>query len=204
VTVELQPDVVFQLLEVLAQPRPNHWARVWPTAVAMSRWLLSEPREGLPSSAVELGCGMGLVSLTLAHLGVTIEGTDRQPLALVFAEENAARNGLLGFTTRALEWSGEAGAATQLLVASDVVYEAAAPATLFALVHSAGLLAPGGRLVLGVPNARIELMDELLRLFSDVGYAHREEAWTVHWDGRDEAITLHVLERPLSTSTGSA
>jgi hypothetical protein len=49
VHVELRPDVVFQLLEAVAQPRPNHWSRV-----LAARSPGGEP----PPEALELGCGI--------------------------------------------------------------------------------------------------------------------------------------------------
>ena len=70
---------------------------MWPSAVAMSRWLFDQPRLSLPTSALELGCGMGLVSLTAAHLGLLIEGTDREEIAVDFSARSATRNALSGF-----------------------------------------------------------------------------------------------------------
>jgi predicted nicotinamide N-methyase len=198
ISVELRAGLVFQMLEVLGQPRPSHWARVWPTSVAMSRWLLEQRVGSLPLSATELGCGMGLVSMTLAFLGLIIEGTDREPLALAFAMKNALRNGLLGFSASTLEWSDGVGVPTSLLVASDVVYEAGAPELLFALVETQGLLSPGGRLLLGVPHARTELLDTFVNSLQLGGYSHSEEPRAVDWEGREEAIDVHVLTRPLS------
>ncbi|MDP3156951.1 MAG: hypothetical protein Q8N23_30045 [Archangium sp.] len=196
ISVELRADLVFQMFEVLGQPRPNHWSRVWPTSVAISRWLLEQTAGSLPLSATELGCGMGLVSMTLAHLGLITEGTDREPIALAFALKNALRNNLVGFSASRLEWSEGVGVPTSLLVASDVIYEAGAPELLFTLVETAGLLSPGGRLLLGVPHARTELLDTFVNQLQVGGYAHSEGARVVAWEGRDEAIDVHVLTRP--------
>lgn len=139
---------------------------------------------------------MGLVSMTLAHLGLITEGTDREPIALAFALENALRNGLAGFSASKLEWSDGDGVPTSLLVASDVIYEAGAPELLFALIETDGLLSPGGRLLLGVPQARTELLDTFVNRLQLGGYAHSEGARVVDWEGREEAIDVHVLTRP--------
>lgn len=184
------------MLEVLGQPRPNHWSRVWPTSVAISRWLLEQTAGSLPSSATELGCGMGLVSMTLAHLGLITQGTDREPIALAFALKNALRNNLVGFSASRLEWSEGAGVPTSLLVASDIIYEAGAPELLFNLVETGGLLSPGGRLLLGVPHARTELLDTFVNQLRLGGYTHSEQSRVVDWEGREEAIDVHVLMRP--------
>jgi predicted nicotinamide N-methyase len=196
VHVELRPDVIFQLLEAVAQPRPNHWSRVWPTALAMSRWLLDQPSASLPREAFELGCGMGLVSVTAAHLGLVTHGTDREPLAIALALENAERNGVSGLTTSLLEWSDAITTSTPLLLASDLVYEASSPDVLYALAHTAGLLAPGGVLVMAGPTARAELANTLVRRFRDAGYAHGSQTVHVEWEGHEDQVELHTLRRP--------
>lgn len=195
VHVELRADVVFQLLEAVAQPRPNHWARVWPTAIAMSRWLLEQPT--LPAEAFELGCGMGLVSMTAAHLGLVTHGTDREPLAIALTLENAERNGVTGLTTSLLEWSDPITRSTPLLLASDLVYEASSPEVLYALAHTAGLLAPEGVLVMAGPTARAELANTLVRRFRDAGYAHGCQTLHVEWEGHGDEVELHTLRRPV-------
>ena len=139
---------------------------------------------------------MGLVSMTLAYLGLITEGTDREPIALAFALRNALVNGLVGFTASKLEWSEGKGVPTSLLVASDIVYEAGAPELLFALIETDGLLSPGGRLLIGVPQARTELLDTFVNRLQLGGYSHSEEARAVDWEGRVEAIDVHVLMRP--------
>lgn len=194
--MELRPDVIFQLLEAVAQPRPNHWSRVWPTALAMSRWLLDQPTASLPRTAFELGCGMGLVSVTAAHLGIVTHSTDREPLAIALALENAERNGVVGLTTSLLEWSDPTTTSTPMLLASDLVYEPSSPDALFSLTHTAGLLAPSGVLVMAGPTARAELANTLVSRFRDVGYAHTCEALQVEWEGHADTVELHTLRRP--------
>jgi hypothetical protein len=125
----------------------------------MSRWLLDQPRLYLPTSALELGCGMGLVSLTAAHLGLLIEGTDRQEIAVDFSARSATRNALSGFRSTQLEWStrGPEHLASQLLLASDVLYTLKAAEPLFELLQTSGLLGArrnaGARRAEGAPRA---------------------------------------------------
>lgn len=193
--VELTPAVTFQLLEAVAQPRPNHWSRVWPTALAMSRWLLEQPAATLPLEAFELGCGMGLVSVTAAHLGLVTRGTDREPLAIALTLENGERNGVTGLTTSLLEWSDAITTSTTLLLASDLVYEPSSPDALFALAHTAGLLAPSGLLVMAGPTSRAELTNALVGRFIAAGYGHACQTRRVEWEGFVETVELHTLRR---------
>ena len=181
----LSPTLTFEMEEARGQPRPDHWSRIWPTAVALSCWLLAQPEGSLPRSAKELGCGVGLVSMTLAHLGIVTEGTDRNRTALALAVANSRRNSLCGFTAGHLEWSEPHGDSSSFLVGSDITYDASAPDALYKLVQEEGRLLPGGRLLLGGPHRRRELLDDLTRMLEDQGYTHEEE--TVPVDSADPA-----------------
>ena len=196
VEVALSPGLTFQVQEALFQRRPDHWAQVWPSSLALSRWLLEQLPGSLPAAGKELGCGVGLVSMTMAHLGMRAEGTDREPGALAVALGNAHRNALVGFTTSHLDWSEPEGEATQFMAASDVLYENETPLRLFALLQTAGLLLPLGRLLMGGPRRRPAPLNELVLMLQDQGYSHHEESQRVDWKGRSEDIDVHVLRRP--------
>ncbi|MEW5851288.1 MAG: methyltransferase domain-containing protein [Myxococcota bacterium] len=196
VDVEVTPAVTLKVREVLYQRRPNHWSRVWPSALALSRWLVEQPR--LPDRARELGCGVGVVSLTLARLGVQVEGTDREPLALAFALRNARENDVTGLTVRHLDWREPEGEPSDFIVASDILYEPEAPALVFHVIHTAGLLSSGGRFILAGPRARPVPVQEFIRRLHDEGYTHHEELRSVEWEGRVEEIEIHELQRPTS------
>jgi len=194
VDVELSAELTFRLLETRHVLPRSHWSRVWPASIALSRWLLAE--RYLPATSTELGCGLGLVSMTLAHLGLTAEATDRVPDALSFAAENAARNQLSGFTTRHLDWGAPSGLASDLILGADIVYEPEAPERLFRLLDTARFLVPGGRLVISGPRARAQLFGQLMRALSREGYVHQEDRAIVAWEGREEVIDVHVFQRP--------
>ena len=196
VAVELTPGLSFQIREALFQRRPSQWSRIWPTSVALSRWLLEQSPESLAPSAKELGCGVGLVGMTLAHMGLQVEGTDREPIALAFAAGNAARNGLTGYSVSHLDWGEPQGLPSGLLVASDVLYEREALGRLFELLLSSGLLLPGGQLILGGPNSRPELLQQLVAMLNAEGYQHRVATRSVEWEGRTEEIGIHILLSP--------
>ena len=83
-----------------------------------------------------------------------------------------------------------------MLLASDLVYEPTSPDAIYSLVHTAGLLAPDGVLVMAGPTARAELANTLVRRFRDVGYAHACEAMQVEWEGHTDTVELHTLRRP--------
>jgi len=206
VEVTLSSALTFRMLEVRHASFGQHWSRIWPTSIGLSRWLLSRPATWLPTSAVEIGCGVGLVSVTLAHLKVAVEGTDREPVALLLTEQNAARNAVDGLTTGRLDWTEPDGVGTPMLFAADVLYEPAALPSLFALIHTAELLEPCGELVIAGPRRRHELLQEFVHAVEAEGYTHEEEDVHVEWKGENEVIAIHTLRRAAAPAgrTGDA
>ena len=74
---------------------------------------------------LELGCGLGLVSMVLHDRGVDVTASDVHPLAEAFLERNCAINGLSRIPFRRLDWSRSYPDLEpfDVVVASDVLYE---------------------------------------------------------------------------------
>jgi predicted nicotinamide N-methyase len=118
-----------------------YWARLWPTALTMARWVVGRRwRTGQP--ALELGCGVGIVGLAGWLAGLKVTFSDRVPLAVQMAVENAIRNGHEGA-------EGCAGAFPTLL-ASDVLYDPRLHEPLLRTIS--GLLAAEGTCFIGDPG----------------------------------------------------
>lgn len=196
VDVVLSPELSLHMSEARFQQRPNQWAHIWPTSLALSRWVLEQAPASLPASSCEIGCGTALVSLTLAHRGVIAVGTDREPRALLLATHNARRNELNGFSTSIFDWTETGGVAGMLLVASDVLYEPLSGERVLAMLGEGGLVTPGGRLLLGAPVRRSERMDTVVTALREMGWQDVEEVRGVAWDGQLDDVAVHVLTRP--------
>jgi predicted nicotinamide N-methyase len=106
--------------------RLPYWADLWPSAIALSEFLATRRAVPAPGArALELGCGMGLVSATLALAGYEVLATDYYDDALEFARFNALRNAGAEIGTRNVDWRHfptDLGR-FDLVVASDVLYE---------------------------------------------------------------------------------
>ena len=155
---------------------PAYWAQLWPSALALSRRLLSRPELVSGGSVVEIGSGLGLAALSAARAGASaVLATDREPRALAFAAQSATDNGLgEAFDTASLDWSDldswERGG-TQVALCADVLYGAEAPAALAPLLDH--LLRPGGSALLADNADRPygdKHRDELRARLSDRGF----------------------------------
>ena len=126
----LRPADADELLDALLEEHdPSEddlpfWAEQWPSGVALGRELLGRDLRGV--EAVELGCGLGLVSVAAAMAGANMLATDWSRDALAFAAANAAGNGVQVATAR-VAWA-DPGALVErapwpLVLAADVLYE---------------------------------------------------------------------------------
>jgi len=112
-----------------AGPRPAdddipYYAWIWP----VSEWLAHQIMAGPPldgKTVLELGCGHGLAGLCAGLRGALVELTDLQEGALQLARLNVGALKLDGTVTVArLDWRQPQGARVDVILCSDVLYEA--------------------------------------------------------------------------------
>jgi 2-polyprenyl-6-hydroxyphenyl methylase/3-demethylubiquinone-9 3-methyltransferase len=111
-----------------------------------------DPRARHPLSgktALDVGCGAGLLSEPLARLGAEVTGLDAAPENIAAARHHAAGQDL-AIDYRAGGIESLRDARFDLVVSMEVVEHVADPAAFIAGL--AGALAPGGLLILSTPN----------------------------------------------------
>ena len=113
-------------------------------------WALDEtslkPLEG--KSALDVGCGAGLLAEPLARLGARVTAVDAAPELIEAARAHSAGQGLeIDYRAAAVE---QIEGQFDLITAMEVIEHVADPASFLAAV--AARLAPGGLLILSTPN----------------------------------------------------
>ncbi|MCB0611639.1 MAG: hypothetical protein KDD12_28215, partial [Lewinella sp.] len=78
--------------EDVLDERIPYWADLWPSALALGRYLIQENiiRPGL--TVTEMGCGLSLPGIIAGRLGASVTLTDYLSSALDFARHNWAQN----------------------------------------------------------------------------------------------------------------
>ena len=114
-------------------------------------WALDEtsrrPLEG--KSALDVGCGAGLLAEPLARLGAAVTAIDAAPELIEAAREHSARQGLeIDYRAAAIE---TIGGQFDLVTSLEVIEHVADPQAF--LIALAKRLAPGGLMILSTPNA---------------------------------------------------
>jgi predicted nicotinamide N-methyase len=102
-----------------------YWAELWPSSRALARTMAGRALRG--ARMLELGCGLGLVSIAAALAGGRVVASDWSAEAIAMTAENAERNGAR-IETLVCSWTEPepllARAPWDLVLASDVLYEA--------------------------------------------------------------------------------
>lgn len=100
-------------------------------------------------TALDVGCGAGLLTEPLARLGANVTGIDAAPELIVVAREHAAASGLeIDYRAGDVQ---ELEGQFDLVTSMEVIEHVADPAAF--LKALAKRLAPGGLLILSTPNA---------------------------------------------------
>lgn len=107
---------------------------LWPSSIQLARKLLKRPIEQ-GKKILEIGCGLGIASLTAKSLGYDVTASDRHPLARKFLSVNADLNDLTKSSFQHGQW-GDAEVPNiedtnapllsglyDHILASDVLYE---------------------------------------------------------------------------------
>lgn len=148
--------------------RLPYWAELWPSARALTRYLLEQ--RVLPERALELGCGVGLPSLALLHRGVQVLATDYYQAALDYAIRNAQDNQLPELRTHLLDWREEEPTIGRfpLILAADVLYESRNVEALLQLLPK--VIAERGTMILADPGRNY--LDSFLDEIEGIGWRH--------------------------------
>lgn len=102
-----------------------YWADLWPAAVGLAEAIADGTVGVAPGQRwMELGAGLGLVSLAAARQGARVVATDWIDESLCYVRASAERAGL-EVETRVLDWRGPpSDLSPSHVLASDVLYEA--------------------------------------------------------------------------------
>ncbi len=159
----MQPDATLSLSEVerFNALADRWWAADGPMAPLHRMnplrvgWIIRQLRrhcpDGVSGEILDLGCGAGLLSESLARAGFPVLGLDAAPAAIAAAEAHAAGQSLpLRYRTGRIETLITEGITFPVITALEVIEHVPDPAGF--LVELQAALAPGGLLVISTLN----------------------------------------------------
>jgi predicted nicotinamide N-methyase len=186
-------DELINEIDFERDERLPYWADVWPSSTALATVVSELDGEG--KRALELGCGLGLVTVAALRAGFDVLATDYYEDALLFARRNGLSATGREPRTRHVDWRAFPAdlGRFDLVLASDVLYEREY-ATLVAEAIVASL-APGGVALVADPGrvALLSFVTACEQRGCTVGIRARVP-WT---DGKaKQTITIHEISPP--------
>lgn len=185
-------DALIDEAEFDQDERLPYWADLWPSALALARYLPERDLSG--KGVLELGCGVGLPGIVGLDCGAEVLMTDHYEAALDFAAYNARINTGREPRTMVLDWHAPPAARFgrfDRVIAADVLYERRNIPSLAALIPA--LLAPEGEVLLADPRRKDAPF--FIEEMKGKGFQHEAESLTVKQSGREIEVLLHILRR---------
>ncbi len=104
-----------------------YWAEFWPASLLLAELVAAWPVQPTPAEApsvLELGCGLGMISLVAAERGYRVVASDYDDDALAFVAENARLNGIRAPELRWIDWrESYEDLRVDRIIAAEVTYE---------------------------------------------------------------------------------
>jgi ETFB lysine methyltransferase len=143
-------DDLISEADYVRDERLPYWADVWPSSVILAKRLAGEA--GGRRSLLELGCGLGIVSIIAMRSGFTVMASDYYEDALRFTRANAWRNLRREPASRMIDWRALPTdlATYDVIVAADVLYEMTYAQLVADVLATA--LAPRGTAIIADPG----------------------------------------------------
>ena len=146
------------------------WSKIWEASLVLADFLAGMPSE--PGRRfLEIGGGIGLVSIVAASFGHDITLTEHNPHALEFARANAHANGCPDLKILDLDWNRPSLEGDfDCIVGSEVVYHERDFQPLQGLFE--GILTPGGEIILaeGIRRTSMEFFAGMQQSFHVKGH----------------------------------
>ncbi|MGB0715140.1 MAG: class I SAM-dependent methyltransferase [Phycisphaerae bacterium] len=170
---------------------------LWPASKMLAHFVASQSQTMIARHApaarmLEIGAGLGLISILAARLGWEVTATDHEPASLAFAVRNAERN-KVAIAVRHLDWHAPpTWPRFPVITASDVLYELKNQDPVLSCID--GLLAEDGEAWISDPCRGVA--DRFERLAQSSGFHVRIESATATNRG-GEAVSgrIFVLSR---------
>lgn len=164
------------------------WARLWPAAIALSRYIDNNPELVRNKKVLELAAGLGLPSLVAAQWATEVCCTDYVPEAIEWMQLSAKANGRYNFTATEMDWNQlPEHLHTDVLLLSDINYEPAVFEILFKVLNT--FLDKGTLILLSTPQ-RLMAKPFIERLLPFCIAQHNE---IINLDGNETATSVFVL-----------
>jgi methyltransferase-like protein 23 len=165
-----------------------YWAQVWPSAIALSEFIIDNSHLVQNKKLLELGAGLGLPSLVSSAYAASVLCSDKDADAVEIISKSAAENDINNLQTVMIDWEAPVEINADVLLLSDINYEPGVFQKLNELIFQ--FIKNGTTILLATPQRLMAkpFIGPLLKFC-----VNQEEMFVTH-QGERTAITVLVLE----------
>jgi len=176
--------------EFVKDEQMPYWAEIWPSAITLSTFLADELSLN-QLRVIEIGAGVGMVSVVAASRGASVLATDYSLEALRFARYNALKNGV-PLACQRLDWRlVQCNEQFDRLFAADVLYERVNLLPIVTAIDK--LLKPDG--VAYIADPRRSMAEQFLELAAENNFAITSMHKKYSGSAQPVAVNIHKLTR---------
>ncbi len=180
-----------------------YWAEIWPSSFVLSNYLVREI--GVAGQrGIELGAGVGLVSVALRKSGAHVFVTDYATEALDFIKLNALQNGIAldeRFQVLQLDWRDiRLKEKFDFVCAADVLYEQRHLLPIVLAVET--LLKPNGTAYIADP--RRQIAKGFVALAEENQFSIQIHSRPIAFNQRTMEVDIYTLRKTSLSASGSA
>lgn len=173
--------------EFIKDEQMPYWAEIWPSAITLSTFIADElPLQG--QRVIEIGAGVGIVSVVAAWKGASVLATDYSPEALGFVRYNSLNN-RVKLACERLDWRMvQCTEQFDLLFAADVLYERVNLLPIVMAIDK--LLKPGGVAYVADPRRRVA--EQFVELAADNNFSI--DSFPGKDSGGEKAVAVNIFK----------
>lgn len=173
--------------------RLPYWAELWPASIGLSRYLAAKESICANKTVLELGCGLGLTTLVVAHQNPRqFLSSDYEQDALDFAAENFKLNQIHPPKFQLIDWrEPDLDRRFECIVASDVLYEKRFFRPLVDLFNT--YLEDEGQVILSEPGRPIARA--FFQLLVDYDYTFQREQESVAQGSKMIRVDIYTIKK---------
>ena len=135
--------------------RIPYWTELWPSAIALSEFIVEHKVVNEKTSVHEIGCGLSLPGIVCGKLGADVLLSDYLPEPLEVAAKNWQLNVASSPKTMLMDWRKPIAEKCDVLLAADVAYEKRMFGTLVKAFSA--LIKSDGKILFSEPDRELTL-----------------------------------------------
>ncbi len=102
-----------------------YWLDVWPSSVVLAKFILKHPHLFKDKIVLDIGCGLGALSLALLLIGAKVISQDIEFESLIYCKKNFSHNRLPSSLCIQGDWNllSYKKESVDIMVGGDIIYE---------------------------------------------------------------------------------